>query len=169
VGVGAGADPQSAHVIIRRMAAGQFIKKRSDWWSSPGWLAWLGSGLARVWASPWSALGVLLAGVMRLGGARWQWRHGVLEASGGAMATWLARRGGPQALTLGHVVLAVDEPSLNHWRAHERVHVQQYERWGVLMVPAYLAESAWQRCRGRCAYHDNRFERQARQWGGPSP
>ena len=67
------------------------------------------------------------------------------------------------ALTLGHVVLAVDAACLQQWRNHERVHVRQFERWGPLMGPAYVLESVWQGLRGRRPYRDNRFERAAYQ------
>ena len=35
-------------------------------------------------------------------------------------------------------VLGIDEFWLNETRAHERVHVRQYEHWGPLFIPAYL-------------------------------
>ena len=46
-------------------------------------------------------------------------------------------------------------------RCHEHVHIRQYERWGALFVPAYLAASAWQGLRGGAPYRDNVFEREA--------
>jgi hypothetical protein len=46
-------------------------------------------------------------------------------------------------------------------RAHEQVHVRQYERWGPFFVPAYLASSLWQGLCGRHLYRDNHFERPA--------
>jgi hypothetical protein len=45
-------------------------------------------------------------------------------------------------------------------RKHEHVHVRQYERWGVLFIPAYVLSSLWQVLRGRSAYSANHFERQ---------
>jgi hypothetical protein len=66
-------------------------------------------------------------------------------------------------LTLGHVVLARDLPALQQTRAHERVHVRQYERWGPFFLPAYAAASLWALSRGRHPYVDNWFEREARQ------
>ena len=47
-------------------------------------------------------------------------------------------------------------------RAHERVHVRQYGRWGVLFLLAYPAESLLQLLLGHHPYLDNRFEVQAR-------
>jgi hypothetical protein len=50
---------------------------------------------------------------------------------------------------------------LDHCRTHELVHVRQYERWGPLFVPAYLASSAIIWLRGGDPYRDNPFEREA--------
>ncbi len=59
------------------------------------------------------------------------------------------------------MVLGSSADLLKALRAHERVHVRQYERWGLMFVPAYLADSLWQALRGRHPYRDNRFERPA--------
>ena len=66
------------------------------------------------------------------------------------------------AITLGHVVLARTHACHHVHRAHERVHVAQYERWGPLFFVLYGGSSAWQWLRGRRPYMDNHFERQAR-------
>ena len=68
---------------------------------------------------------------------------------------------GAAALTLGHVVWGRDGQCLVRSRAHERVHVRQYERWGPLFLPAYLLSSLLQLLRGRNPYRENHFERQA--------
>jgi hypothetical protein len=95
-------------------------------------------------------------------GARWRWADGALEVAGGYAGRWLARRRVPfAALTLGHVVLAVDAQSLAALRTHEREHVRQYERWGALFGPAYLLSSLWQGLRGADPHRANHFERQA--------
>jgi hypothetical protein len=90
---------------------------------------------------------------------------GVLEVSGPAVRWALTRlvplRGGAIAITLGHVVLGRDARALDETRAHERVHVQQYERWGPFFVPAYIAASVWAVARGGHFYFDNVFEREA--------
>ena len=65
------------------------------------------------------------------------------------------------AMTLGHVILAIDPLTLSAVRSHEQVHVRQYERWGLLFVPAYLASSLVQWLRGRHPYRENHFEREA--------
>ena len=59
------------------------------------------------------------------------------------------------------VVLALDHDTLAALRAHERIHVQQYERWGPLFVPAYLGSSLLQWLRGQDPYLSNWFEREA--------
>jgi hypothetical protein len=61
-------------------------------------------------------------------------------------------------MTWGHVVIGTDRSALDRSRNHERIHVRQYERWGVLFVPMYLACSAWVWFRGRDPYRDNPFE-----------
>ncbi len=117
-----------------------------------------------LWPLPWTAAGLLLSGLVLAFGGRAHIHTGVLEVSGG----WLGRRAGRGvgpfnvvAITLGHVVLGSSAEALNRLRAHERVHVRQYERWGLLLVPAYLADGLWQALRGRHPYRDNRFERPA--------
>ncbi len=66
------------------------------------------------------------------------------------------------AMTLGHVIIGLDERALDLCREHEQAHVRQVERWGALFIPAYLAASllAWRR--GGHYYLDNWFERDAR-------
>ena len=68
---------------------------------------------------------------------------------------------GFSAITFGHVILAVDHATLAAVRAHEQVHVRQYERWGIFFFPAYLLSSLVQLARGRRPYLDNYFEREA--------
>jgi hypothetical protein len=121
-----------------------------------------------LWAAPTTAIGamVVLAGLRR---AKVRIVDGVLEAHGPTLA-WMLRHltfmpGGAAALTLGHVVIGRDHASLESTRAHERVHVRQCEAWGPLFVPAYLAASLAAVARGRCIYHDNRFEVQANAGG----
>jgi hypothetical protein len=117
-----------------------------------------------AWPSPWSAVGLVLGAVLCLWGGRVQRVQGCLEISGGALGRWAGGGVGPfgvTAITLGHVVLGSSPQTLAALRSHEQVHVRQYERWGVLFVPAYLASSAWQLLRGRHVYRDNWFEREA--------
>jgi hypothetical protein len=125
----------------------------------------LWSVIRYAWAAPTTTLGfvVVLAGLRR---AELRVVDGVLEAHGPTLS-WLLSRltlvpGGAAALTLGHVVVARDEWSLESTRAHERVHVRQCEAWGPFFVPAYCAASLSALLRGRHFYFDNRFEVEAR-------
>ena len=119
---------------------------------------------AYLWAGPVSAAALPLVALGVLTGGRASRRSGVLEASGGALRPLLGRAvpGFPiSAITLGHVVLASGEDVLAKCRAHERVHVRQYERWGLLFPLLYLTASFAALARGRTAYAGNAFERQA--------
>lgn len=89
--------------------------------------------LKYLWASPCSAIGLVLAGVPCLLGASGRVRSGVLEVAfadpSHALARWLLRL--PYAgITFGHVVLAPTHQLQEALRAHERAHVAQYETWG---------------------------------------
>lgn len=120
--------------------------------------------LRYVWPAPYSAIGLVLAWLVVACGGWWRVRAGTLECGGGrlgARAARLPRRYGFGAITLGHVILGVDGRTLDAVRRHEQVHVRQYERWGPLFGPAYLASSLAQWLRGRRPYRDNHFERQA--------
>jgi hypothetical protein len=123
--------------------------------------------LGYVWAAPASCFGLAIATAGIIAGGRMTIRRGVIEVHGRLLG-WTLRRltyleGGISAITFGHVVLAVDAAALEQTRAHERIHVHQYERWGALFIPAYLAASLWTAVRGRDPYFDNPFERQARE------
>jgi hypothetical protein len=116
-----------------------------------------------LWAAPCSAIGLLLGAMVLLAGGRMRWARGALECSlgqGGALAYWL-RRQPFAAITLGHVIVALDASDLRRLHAHERVHVKQFERWGALLFFAYPAASLWAWLRGRDPYLDNGFEREA--------
>jgi hypothetical protein len=120
-----------------------------------------------LWAGPTTGVGLLVALAARLTGGRVRRVGGVLECSGGAArALLLARPLRAGAITLGHVIASVDDRTLERWRAHERVHVRQAERWGPLFIPAYLAAGLWAGLRGGNPYRDNPFEIEAREKGG---
>lgn len=126
--------------------------------------AW-GRVLRLAWPAPWTLLGLLVALPALALGARAQRVQGALEVCGGRVGAWAAGGVGPfgvTAVTLGHVILGCDAATLARLRAHEQVHVRQYERWGPLFVPAYLLSSLWQVLRRRHPYRDNGFERAAR-------
>ena len=119
-----------------------------------------------LWALPCSLVGLLLATVpLALGGSA-KVVSGALEVtyrqrlvSCGKLALRLPFRG----IVFGHVILAVTQEELTRIGPHERVHVEQYERWGPAFFVAYPASSLWQLMRGRDPYWYNHFEVQARQ------
>ena len=120
--------------------------------------------LRYLWASPASAVGLLLAAIAGAFGARIVAVDGVVEVAGGRLAAAVVRL--PRAcrfdaITFGHVVLGIDRERLDACRRHERVHVSQYERWGLLFFALYLGSSGWQWLCGRDPYRDNCFEREA--------
>lgn len=117
-----------------------------------------------LWAAPNSLIGLALGLLLMPLGARMRWVDGVLEI---AAQRQRPRRQWPfTAITFGHVIVGTHAQALERLRAHERVHVRQYEHWGPLFLPAYLLAGAWQWFRGRRAYWDNPFEVEARRVGG---
>ncbi|MEP6592034.1 MAG: hypothetical protein ABJC19_12715, partial [Gemmatimonadota bacterium] len=112
-----------------------------------------------------SFVGCAVAAAALATGGRSRVVDGVLEVEGGILTRVLPRIGigmSPVAMTLGHVVVAIDADTLDRTRRHERVHVQQTERWGILFPAAYLTLSAAIALRGGDPYRDNWFEREAR-------
>lgn len=128
--------------------------------------------LRYVWASPYSLLGLLLSLPAFLFGATARVNAGTLEVAGGRFGSWLSRF--PRAfrfsaVTLGHVILSESHAVLASVSAHERVHVRQYERWGILFGPLYCAASLLQLALGRSPHFSNRFEREAYSAAPASP
>ncbi|MFC3533523.1 hypothetical protein ACFOLG_15195 [Vogesella facilis] len=124
-----------------------------------------------LWAAPCSLLGLLCALPLLLCG-------GSLRRSRGELPTcleialprrWQHHRLPFDALTLGQVIVGQNHAVLAALRAHEQVHVRQFQRWGVLLLLAYPAASLWQWLRGRRPYWDNPFEVQARHLSGIPP
>jgi translocator protein len=116
-----------------------------------------------TWAAPCTLFGLLLAGWVGLAGGRVGVTAGVIEAALPGRPAWTGRFG---AITFGHVVLAASPSALARLRRHEHAHVRQYERWGLLFLPAYALSSAAQWLRGRDPHWHNRFEVQARACAG---
>lgn len=114
---------------------------------------------AYLWAGPNTTVGIAAGLLMLSFGGRMRVLSGVAEFYGGRFAR--PGRGRFAALTLGHVILGRSAVELDALRSHEHIHVRQYERWGPFFLPAYAASSLWQILRGRCAYRDNFFEREA--------
>ncbi|HUH06502.1 MAG TPA: hypothetical protein VML96_01730 [Egibacteraceae bacterium] len=89
---------------------------------------------AYLWASPLTLAG-LLAGAAT--GARPELRHGVvLFRNAGGLTGKVLRRRGFAAGALGHVILAVGDPS-PVLLTHELTHVRQAERLGPAMAIVY--------------------------------
>ena len=117
-----------------------------------------------IWASPYSAIGILVGCLGVALGGRMRFREGAIACYAG-LAAILVRNlptGKHTAgFTLGHVILGQNAEGLDSVCDHERVHVRQFERWGPLMGPAYLLASAWMWLAGKDAYRDNPFEVEA--------
>lgn len=119
---------------------------------------------AYLWAAPNTLVGMLFGLLVLFLGGRVHLAGGVAEFHGGLfgrLVACLPRRCRFSAITFGHVILGVSSIELGAVRRHELVHVRQYERWGPFFLPAYVLSSLWQLIRGRRAYWDNRFEREA--------
>ena len=115
--------------------------------------------IAYAWPLPYTLLGITIGLISR---ARFQRVDGVVEIYGPPIRYLLERMPVPAiAMTFGHVVFGRDRPSLDVTRRHERVHVRQYERWGIGFVPAYLGISVVLYLRGRDGYRENPFEVEA--------
>lgn len=118
-----------------------------------------------VWAGPGTLIGLAFTVVAVATGGRARVVRGVLETHGGVVSRILTRGvwfvGPVAAITFGHVVLGGSGEWLERSRAHERVHVRQYERWGPAFLPAYLLCSVWLWTRGRDPYRENPFEVEA--------
>ena len=119
-----------------------------------------------MWALPVTLLGMLVALVVRSSGGVLNQVDGVLEAAGGWPAVVL-RHGFPfsgavAAITIGHVVVGESMAALAATRAHERAHVRQFERWGMLLLVLYPLAGLLAWARGGNPYRDNLFECEAR-------
>jgi len=119
--------------------------------------------LKYLWALPNTLLGLFFVPLTLLSGGRVRFERGAIEVYGGFTRFFLSRclLVGAAAMCLGHVILGRDRKCLDQSRDHEHVHVRQYERWGLFMLPAYFLSSflAWRR--GDHYYLGNRFEREA--------
>ncbi|HWQ08814.1 MAG TPA: hypothetical protein VN436_06900 [Holophaga sp.] len=118
-----------------------------------------------LWAGPCSLAGLVVVSVALGMGAQARLRDGTLQVAGGRFASFLSRlptRLRILAFTNGHVIFALSWSVMDDYRAHELVHVRQYERWGPLFPVLYLGASLLLKLRGRDPYFDNPFERAAR-------
>ena len=120
--------------------------------------------LRYLWVSPASLVGLVVGLFAIASGARARVVDGAIEVAGGGVRSFILRL--PEglrfgAITLGHVIVGLDPAVLEHARAHEHVHVRQYERWGLFFFPLYLGSSLLALLRGRDPYRDNCFEAEA--------
>jgi hypothetical protein len=121
--------------------------------------------LAVTWAAPCSLIGLCLGALALLVGGRGARVGGVLEFSfpvHHGLGRSIAARLTFAAITFGHVVVGTAPVQLALLRAHERVHVRQYEILGPLFLVAYPLASILAAARGRPPYRGNWFEEQAR-------
>lgn len=115
--------------------------------------------MAYLWVSPYTLTGLAIGFLL---GGRFARVDGVVEIHGPLIARTLERFPVPaSAVTFGHVVFGRTAQALTTTRRHERVHVRQYERWGPIFVPVYLAASALLYLAKRDGYRENPFEREA--------
>jgi hypothetical protein len=145
----------SAVHLPPRDAPGRIATRLATWVPPPPETP-LATWASRVWASPLTLVGLLLA----LGsGARpvWSPQHRCWIAEGVTGPSGLALRAvGAHANAIGHVVLCRLPTAPPQLLAHELVHVRQAERFGPLLFPLYLWLSA------RYGYRDHPLERAAR-------
>ena len=117
-----------------------------------------------IWPRPYTLLGILLGLFATIMGAKMQFKEHIFAFSGGHLPKILKHLPFTKsfvAITLGHVVLAESLDSQSQFWRHECVHVRQYERWGILFVPAYFLASLWVWAHGNHPYRDNPFECEA--------
>ena len=138
--------PVDEHELVARLAA----------WAPPPPTGVPARLSAYVWAAPLTAAGLLVGAVS--GTAPRVQDGALLFAGAGGLAGHMLRWRGFKAATLGHVIVALDEPS-EELLVHELTHVRQAERLGPLFAPLYLAGL------GRYGYRHNPFERAAYQAG----
>ncbi|MEL6898915.1 MAG: hypothetical protein AAFP90_22675 [Planctomycetota bacterium] len=120
-----------------------------------------------LWTSPNTLFGLFIILITR---GKISVVDGNLEAHSPGLRWLLSNLPMPaRAMTLGHVIIGVNQRALRVTRLHEQVHVRQYERWGPLFIPAYLTCSAYLWMKGRNAYRDNPFEVEAFAVDEPGP
>ena len=120
--------------------------------------------LPYCWASPCSVFGLMASLFFVPFGIRSRIKEGALEIypQREAVFRWLPF----SAITFGHVILGNSASSLDVLRAHEQVHVRQYERWGIFFFVTYPLASLFELFRGRNPYWFNWFEVEARRLSG---
>lgn len=122
------------------------------------------SAMQMLWALPCTAVGAIFGVIaVCMGGSARRVDHTVefaLSINQAQVPAWV-RRIRFVGITFGHVIVGQSHELLAIVRAHERVHVRQYERLGALFFIAYPAASLIAMLQGKSPYRDNYFERQA--------
>ena len=121
--------------------------------------------LVYAWAAPVSVAALPIVPFVLASGGTARLVDGVLEVGGGVLGPLLRRAipGFPiGAITLGHVVLGADARCLEESRGHERVHVAQYERWGMLFPILYVGVERPGASLGRRRLRGQRFRDERR-------
>ena len=114
-----------------------------------------------LWAAPCSLLGAVLATPVLLAGGSAKRVGRAIEISyypTMCPAGTVLRHLPFSAITLGHIIIAISGDEMARLRAHEHVHVRQYERLGLFFLLAYPASSLAAALRGQCPHKHNRYE-----------
>ncbi len=116
-----------------------------------------------LWALPCSVIGVLFGVLILLAGGSLRREGRTIEfALSARLANGAYGRRLPfAAITFGQVILGISSAELTRVRAHEQIHVRQYERLGVFFLLAYPLASVLASLRGECPYRGNCFEVEA--------
>lgn len=117
-----------------------------------------------LWALPVTLIGLTIAWLVSLAQGHVEWTDEAVLVRG-PLADWLLSRhpfGAMQAMAIGHVVLARDEPLPSYVWRHELEHVRQGARWGIFFPLVYVLASLLAVLRGKHIYVDNAFEVAAR-------
>lgn len=123
-----------------------------------------------AWVSPCSVMGLAFALPVVLAGGSARRIGRVLEVNAGSGTGLVGsafRRLPWSAITLGHVIIGANRHELRRLRAHELVHVRQFEQWGPFFLAAYTLASLVALLAGKGLYAGNWFERQAIKAEGP--
>ena len=121
-----------------------------------------------LWPSPYTLLGLLVYLIPIRGSRSLIVHRGTIGVFGPAVERLLVRApvlGGAAAMTFGHAILARDKETFIETWNHERVHVDQYQRCGLLFVPMYLGVGLLLKLQRKDPYWDNPFEIEARRLG----
>ena len=118
-----------------------------------------------LWASPYSVIGLVIGPLACAPAAVREFAIGSSSSMAGGgflVCPSSARRRVCAGVYAGpYHSRSIGALALTFARAHEMVHVRQYERWGPLLGPAYLLCSFVLWLMRRRPYLDNPFEREA--------